>query len=124
MGGIDIAFVKKSESWVLESRFFPSKVGGKPAWLDLKNLPDYNQMSCEYCKSTCIFLCQIYAPYEEDEEAFHRTLFIFICRNPSCCKANQNGNLKIFRSQLRRINEFYSPTPPVEIENWRTDIRK
>jgi hypothetical protein len=27
------------EAWELSSRHFPSKVGGRPAWLDLSNLP-------------------------------------------------------------------------------------
>lgn len=122
MGKVDIGFVESCEPWEVESRFFPSKIGGKPAWLDLKNLPEFSQIACDYCKSPCIFLCQIYAPYTE-EEAFHRTLFIFICRDQNCCKANQSGNLKVFRSQLQRINEYYPPTPPEENENWRNDIQ-
>jgi hypothetical protein len=30
------------EAWELSSRHFPSKVGGRPAWLDLANLPASN----------------------------------------------------------------------------------
>ncbi|XP_018053321.1 PREDICTED: programmed cell death protein 2 [Atta colombica] len=119
---VDLGFVEKCENWQLESRFFPSKAGGKPAWLDLKNIPGKGDLECEYCGDPCVFLCQIYAPYEEDSNAFHRTIYIFVCKNADCCKPNQNGNLKVFRSQLNRINNFYPAEPPVEQKDWRTDI--
>ncbi|KAL2750103.1 programmed cell death protein 2-like isoform X2 [Vespula maculifrons] len=119
---VDLGFVEKCEPWRLESRFFPSKVGGRPAWLNLKNIPRKEDLECEYCRRPCIFLCQIYAPYEEDNDAFHRTLYVFICKDPSCCKTNENGNLKVLRSQLNRFNPFYPSEPPVEEENWKTDI--
>ncbi|XP_058804604.1 programmed cell death protein 2 isoform X1 [Phymastichus coffea] len=119
---IDIGFAEECEPWRLESRFFPSKIGGKPAWLDLQNIPNTEQLQCNYCKNPCIFLCQIYAPYEEDPKAFHRTIYVFICKNPDCCKENSNGNIKVLRSQLQRSNKFYPPDPPIEEKNWRTDI--
>lgn len=106
----------------MESRFFPSKVGGKPAWLDLKNIPKKEDLECEYCGHPCIFLCQIYAPLDDNNDAFHRTLYVFICKDPNCCKTNENGNLKVFRSQLSRFNNYYPSEPPIEKENWRTDI--
>lgn len=119
---VDLGFVEKCESWRLESRFFPSKAGAKPAWLDLKNIPGKSDLQCENCGDPCVFLCQIYAPYEEDDNAFHRTIYIFVCKNADCCRPNQNKNLKVFRSQLNRINDFYPAVPPVEQKDWRTDI--
>ncbi|XP_072754018.1 programmed cell death protein 2 isoform X2 [Anoplolepis gracilipes] len=119
---IDLGFVETCESWELSSRFFPSKVGGKPAWLDLKNIPGKSDLECEYCNDVCVFLCQIYAPYEENAYAFHRTIYIFVCKNTDCCRPNQNGNFKVFRSQLSRTNMFYPSEPPVEQKDWRTDI--
>ncbi|KAJ8686696.1 hypothetical protein QAD02_022490 [Eretmocerus hayati] len=118
----DIGFVEECDPWRLESRFFPSKVGGKPAWLSFKGVPDKEQLACDYCQDPCIFLCQVYAPYEESDDAFHRTIYIFICKNPACCKENCNGNLKVIRSQLGRVNEFYPSDPPIEEENWRPDL--
>ncbi|XP_033207717.1 programmed cell death protein 2 isoform X2 [Belonocnema kinseyi] len=123
MGKVDIGFAEECESWRLQSRFFRSKIGGNPAWLNLKTLPKNDQISCDYCKDPCIFLCQVYAPYEEDARAFHRTLYIFICKNPNCCKTNKAGNLKVVRSQLERLNEFYPSNPPEENKAWRTDIK-
>ncbi|KAK0161383.1 hypothetical protein PV327_009859 [Microctonus hyperodae] len=122
MDQIDMGFVEECEPWKLESRFFPNKVGGKPAWLDLKDLPSAKYVECKSCKNPCIFLCQIYAPYENNENAFHRTIFIFICKNDDCCKPNENGNLQVLRSQLSRDNKFYPFEPPNEQENWRPDI--
>ncbi|EZA47660.1 hypothetical protein DMN91_012568 [Ooceraea biroi] len=119
---VDLGFVEKCEPWRLESRFFPSKAGGKPAWLDLNNIPGKKDLECEYCGDPCVFLCQVYAPYEEDANAFHRTIYVFMCKKGDCCKPNRNGNLKVFRSQLSRSNSFYPSEPPVEREDWRTDI--
>lgn len=119
---VELGFVRKCEPWQLESRFFPSKAGGKPAWLDLKHLPDTTDLECEYCGNPCLFLCQIYAPYENDANAFHRTIYVFICKNANCFKPNRGGNLKVFRSQLSRNNIFYPAEAPLERENWRKDI--
>ncbi|KAF5286043.1 hypothetical protein FQR65_LT12978 [Abscondita terminalis] len=111
---VDLGFAEEGESWKLESRLFPSKIGGKPAWLELENLPSVQDLQCDNCHQQMIFLCQIYAPYEEDENNFHRTLFIFICRNPKCSQRNVNNNMKVFRSSLPRINKFYSAQPSLE----------
>ena len=33
---VDLGFLETEfESWEVESRHFPSKVGGRPAWLDM-----------------------------------------------------------------------------------------
>ncbi|XP_053596084.1 programmed cell death protein 2 [Microplitis demolitor] len=108
-------FAEKCESWRLKSCYLPMKIGGKPAWMDLKNIPSAKDVVCEICNDPCIFLCQIYAPDEQNDEAFHRSLFLFICRKAQCCKQNSNKNLKIFRSQLPRDNEYY-PAEPVDFD--------
>ncbi|XP_014474555.1 PREDICTED: programmed cell death protein 2 [Dinoponera quadriceps] len=118
---VDLGFISECEPWRLESRFFPSKIGGKPAWLDLKNLPGKNDLECDYCGDSCVFLCQIYAP-REDPDTFHRTIYVFICKNVECCKSNKNGNLKVFRSQLNQSNIFYSSKPPIEEKDRVTHV--
>lgn len=114
MSGVELGFLEKCESWELESRLFPSKAGGKPSWLDLQSVPDYNDLKCSRCDNPMIFLCQIYAPYEQDENNFHRTLFVFVCRTPACCVQNDSGNFRVFRSSLQRENDFYGYDPPCE----------
>lgn len=76
---------------------FPSKVGGMPAWLIPKELPE---MKCEVCKREMTFLLQIYAPSAEISHAFHRTLMIFTCLHCRCF-------LRALRVQLPLVNEFY-----------------
>lgn len=56
---IDIGFLEEKSNWLLHPRFFPSKVGGKPAWLDLKNIPNPSQLTCKKCSDPLIFLCQV-----------------------------------------------------------------
>lgn len=108
---VDIAFAEKPiDLWSLNSAHFPSKVGGKPSWLSMKNLP--KEIKCSSCNKQMIFLLQVYSP-REDENTFHRTLFLFICNNESCI----NHQAKVFRCQLPRINPFYSNDPPSEDPN-------
>lgn len=67
MSSVNTGFLDKTDKWRLESRYFPSKVGGKPAWLDLKNLPPTEKLTCKCCNKPLMFLAQIYAPDDDDE---------------------------------------------------------
>lgn len=109
---VELGFIEACESWAIESYHFPSKVGGKPAWLDLKNLPSPSSLSCKRCQDPMLFLLQIYAPIQEMETCFHRTLFVFVCKNPDCCLPSSTDNFLVFRCQLPRKNEFFSYDPP------------
>mmetsp|Transcript_1043 Transcript_1043/g.2033 ORF Transcript_1043/g.2033 Transcript_1043/m.2033 type:complete len:465 (-) Transcript_1043:39-1433(-) len=96
----------------LLSRYFPSKIGGKPAWLNLRNIPPAPK--CAKCGQILSFLIQVYAPRSEEQgggdETFHRTLFVFVCRKASCLATA--GSVRVLRSQLPRVNNFYSSEPP------------
>lgn len=101
----------------LISKFFPSKVGGKPAWLIPRPLPEREDLLCsatphgETCGRSLAFLMQVYAPLMDGEpESFHRTLFVFCCRNKTC--QGKQGSAKVLRSQLPRQNDFYSYEAP------------
>lgn len=116
MTSIDLGFLENCEDWLLTNKFFRSKLGGKPAWLELKKIPSPNELLCDECSEPCIFLCQIYAPLEEKKTCFHRMIYLFVCLNANCYKANENRNIKVYRSQLPRNNEFYDCEPPSEDE--------
>lgn len=119
---VDLGFAEPcGDSWKLLSHFFPSKLGGPPAWLNLSQLPGYEDLKCSNCSRTCKFLLQLYSPDSNDsdgdgeeieDEAFHRTLFLFVCAEEGCNKRS----FKCYRSQLPRLNEFYSSEPPNEEE--------
>jgi pre-rRNA-processing protein TSR4 len=76
---------------------FPSKVGGKPAWLVPRSLPG---VRCDNCDNPMTFLLQVYAPDQERADAFHRSLMVFTCLRCRCF-------LKCLRSQLPLANDFY-----------------
>lgn len=84
---------------------FPSKVGGKPAWMVPEDLP---VVSCDSCKMPMTFLLQLYAPDASSDAAFHRSLLVFSCLQCRCF-------LKCFRSQLPLANEYY-PQEPVGLK--------
>ena len=109
---VELGFAEEADRHSLTCRHFPSKIGGKPAWLSLTPLPSPSDIACQSCGNVMVFLLQVYAPDTDKKEAFHRTLFLFICKKPSCCVRNSNKSFVIFRSQLSRENDFYSSEPP------------
>ena len=80
------------------------KVGGKPVWLNSVGIPVPADLICRCCKSPLMFLLQIYCPLDDVDDAFHRALYVFICRKKSCV---DNGSVRCFRNQLNRRNDFY-----------------
>ncbi|KAJ8248356.1 hypothetical protein GJAV_G00241130 [Gymnothorax javanicus] len=114
ISGIEVmlGFLEEAEPWQLQSSQFPSKVGGKPAWLSLADLPF--PIACEKCKRPAVFLLQVYAPIDGQDQTFHRTVFVFCCKSPECFSLNDSGCFKVYRSQLPRKNDFYSYDPPPE----------
>ena len=110
---VDLGFVNDDcDPRLLKSHYFPSKVGGKPAWLSLNPIPPTDRLTCSKCSGQLVFLMQVYSPRNEQPDAFHRTLFLFVCRNPACCSPNDAANFTVFRSQLPRVNQFFSADPP------------
>lgn len=89
-----LGFLEEAESWQLLSSQFPSKVGGRPAWLSQVDLPTVSELQCEKCKLPTVFLLQVYAPVTEHDRCFHRTLFVFCCKTPACYSRNDNKCFK------------------------------
>jgi len=114
---VELGFLEEDESsdkYKLKSAFFPSKFGGLPAWLDLKNIPTAADVKCSLCDNPTKFLLQVYAPMDTPD-TFHRTLYVFVCTNKTCClERNSNKNLVALRCQLSQENEFYSSEAPDE----------
>lgn len=111
---VSLGFLEDAEPWQLQSAQFPSKVGGRPAWLSLRDLPGLPVLECEICRLPMVFLLQVYAPIPGMDRGFHRTLFVFCCKTASCYSRNDSRCVKVFRSQLARKNKFYQYDPPPE----------
>uniref|UniRef100_A0A8C5BKX1 MYND-type domain-containing protein n=1 Tax=Gadus morhua TaxID=8049 RepID=A0A8C5BKX1_GADMO len=99
-----LGFVEEAEAWELRSPQFPSKVGGKPAWLGYRDVPSLPGLECDICQLPMVFLLQVYAPISGQERSFHRALFLFCCKTPECYSR--------LRYQLPRVNDFYPFDPP------------
>lgn len=56
---VDLGFLDKCELWLLVNKFFPSKIGGLPAWLNLETIPTIDQLKCDECNESLVFLCQV-----------------------------------------------------------------
>ncbi|XP_017094163.2 programmed cell death protein 2 [Drosophila bipectinata] len=109
---IDLGFAEKQDdvAW-LSNRYFPSKLGGQPAWLELESLPATTVLQCSKCKAPKSFLAQLYSPFE-DEFNFHRSIYVFLCRNPDCQQPQDASNFTVLRSQLPLKNKFFSEEDP------------
>uniref|UniRef100_F7I6Z0 Programmed cell death protein 2 n=1 Tax=Callithrix jacchus TaxID=9483 RepID=F7I6Z0_CALJA len=108
-GPVELGFAELAPAWRLRSEQFPSKVGGRPAWLGASGLPGPGALACALCGRPLSFLLRVYAPLPGRADAFHRGIFLFCCREPPCC-----AGLRVFRNQLPRKNDFYSYEPPSE----------
>ena len=105
---VELGFLEKAESpEELTSACFPSKVGGKPAWLDPTRLPTPEETACSVCGVPRAFLLQVYAPPHDIPSAFHRSFFLFVCLNSSCHQRNSSRGFRVFRCQLPKRNSFY-----------------
>ncbi|KAL2634346.1 hypothetical protein R1flu_005825 [Riccia fluitans] len=120
-GGLKGFLQKPDDPWKVLRQYFPSKAGGAPAWLDPVNVPRAKQASCGICDKPLQFALQVYAPVDDDETAFHRTVYVFICTSLACLqqdlsqqgrKEKRKRSIKIFRNQLPRQNGYYSAEPP------------
>lgn len=116
MDEVELGYSKKTAAWKLRSKFFPSKIGGKPSWLALDKIPEPSELVCKCCGNQYVFLMQVYANLDDCENAFHRTIYVFMCSNGKCIKRFSNENFVVFRCQLPRKNNFYSYEPPVKKE--------
>lgn len=108
---VDLGFpeaIDPLQSHRVTSKYFPSKVGGRPAWLSFDDLPDSEKLRCSSCSRQLTFLLQLYAPLEDDPQAFHRSVFVFVCNTDNC----EQPSCRVFRCQLQRSNKFYSFDPP------------
>uniref|UniRef100_UPI00398F0329 programmed cell death protein 2 n=1 Tax=Pristiophorus japonicus TaxID=55135 RepID=UPI00398F0329 len=103
---VELGFAERAAPARLVSSQFPSKVGGRPAWLSLQ-LPGPELLRCGGCAQPLLFLLQVYAPRGR---AFHRALLLFCCALPAC----SSRRFAVFRSQLGRTNDFYPADPPPE----------
>lgn len=57
---IDLGFLEECEKpWLLTNTYFPSKVGGRPAWLDVESIPSNDRLKCTECGTQLAFLCQV-----------------------------------------------------------------
>eukprot|EP00053_Salpingoeca_punica_P018057 m.175461 g.175461 ORF g.175461 m.175461 type:complete len:365 (+) comp17349_c1_seq1:448-1542(+) len=93
---------------LLNSAYFPSKVGGKPAWLKLENLPTSDRLECTTCGEPLLFLLQLYSGgLFETDDCYHRAVYLFCCPTGNCCQAGRMGSFKAFRNQLPRENPYY-----------------
>jgi len=110
---VDLGFMETDyEAWEVESRHFPSKVGGAPAWLDLATLPKPQQLQCSGCEKPRNFLLQVYSPDSKVSGAFHRSLLVFLCLSPDCWTQQDKAPVLILRCQLGRCNPYYPMEAP------------
>ena len=91
------------------------QVGGRPSWLHPKELP-LKPLTCRSCTTPLVFICQLYAPDDDIQEAFHRSLYVFACPQPSCVPETDTS-IRVLRVQLPQVNPFYPPTNNEEEDN-------
>ncbi|GBG28088.1 Programmed cell death protein 2 [Hondaea fermentalgiana] len=81
--------------------------GDGPVWLveQAHENVSKDDVACPKCNSPMSFFLQVYAPLDggDFKHAFHRTLYVFVCRKAEC-----KAPAKVLRAQLPRVNDFYA----------------
>ncbi|GAB5593480.1 hypothetical protein Unana1_08380 [Umbelopsis nana] len=94
---------------------FPSKSGGLPIWLNPEHI--LKEVTCQVCERPMVLLVQLYTPEDHPSEAYHRTVYVFCCKDGACHKKNWRKCFKVYRSQLARVNSYYSPSSESDSED-------
>ncbi|KAJ2749815.1 hypothetical protein IWQ56_007153, partial [Coemansia nantahalensis] len=89
------------------AELFPSKIGGQPRWLDPTRPLTADEVLCDECAAPMAMLMQLYAPEDEPADAFHRMLYVFICRRGACHRAAAKRCMRVLRAQLPERNAVY-----------------
>ncbi|KAJ3092128.1 Programmed cell death protein 2 [Quaeritorhiza haematococci] len=84
----------------------PNKVGSKPIWLNPECVLPAEALLCGVCSKVMVLLLQLYTPEDHPPEAFHRAMYLFVCKNGACLKKDPKTSVKVFRSQLPEENKF------------------
>ncbi|RCI03950.1 Programmed cell death protein 2 [Rhizopus stolonifer] len=95
---------------------FPSKSGGKPAWLNPEHILAAEDVTCGNCEQPMNLLLQLYTPEDHPADAFHRTVYVFCCKKGGCVKQDWTKSFKVYRSQLPSENPYY-PVPNEDDDN-------
>lgn len=103
---VELGFAEPPESPLL-AKNFPNKIGGKPEWLNPECILSADQVRCEVCRKPMILLVQLYTPEDYPPEAFHRTIYVFCCKDGSCHEISWEKSFKVFRSQLPKNNPYW-----------------
>ncbi|KAJ1951764.1 hypothetical protein EC988_003924, partial [Linderina pennispora] len=93
-----------------QSESFPSKIGGQPRWIDPEHPLNVSQATCDECQKPMALLMQLYAPEDEPASAFHRMMYVFVCRTGSCHRAPASRCMRVYRAQLPEDNAVYEET--------------
>lgn len=77
-----LGFLEEAKQWRLLPLQFPSKVGGRPAWLSQRNLPSLPGLECEICRLPMAFLLQV-SGFQSISEiiriySYHYTYYIMV----------------------------------------------
>lgn len=89
---------------------FPSTIGGLPFWpKSVAPLAGRSEeFLCKTCQQSMPLLCQVYAPLDWIDVAYHRFISLFVCTRATCW--SKKDCVLALRSQLRKDE------PPVDVK--------
>lgn len=105
---MELGFVEEADPKELTSPFFPSKVGGKPAWLDLSRVPSVETLSCSKCGKPLIHLLQIQSSSSSGDQEHHRTFFLFLCPDSKCHSPGDASSFMALRCEKKSVSESHN----------------
>ena len=103
---MELGFVEDVENpEELTCAYYPSKVGGRVAWLDVSRIPGVEILTCRKCGKTLIHLLQIQSsPSPSAQSDYHRALFLFVCPDFKCHSPGDSSSFLVLRCELDERN--------------------
>ncbi|ORZ30265.1 programmed cell death protein 2, partial [Catenaria anguillulae PL171] len=107
-----LGFINPHATTPLAIHTFPTKIGGLPLHLNPTNpLP---ATTCATCNDPLILLAQIYTAEDFPDEAYHRYIYLLVCRRGSCHKHDWRKCTRVLRTQLPLDNPWFATDPDTE----------
>lgn len=69
----------------LKPENFPSMLGESPVWV----AKPPTSLNCGSCEKPMVFMLQVYAPIDGNEETYHRMIYVFACAKPKCARSGK-----------------------------------
>lgn len=99
-----LGFIENNDSQLFPNDVFGSYIGGFP--LAFSDIMKFEDIRCQICSQIMSLLIQLYAPEDDIQGAYHRKMYVYVCKNGKCHSSEYTKRVKVFRSQCAKDMDY------------------